>query len=133
MELVLDSNILFAALIKDSLTCELLFENGLKLYAPDFMMDELRKYEELILRKTHRSEGEHIKILHSLKDVIITMPKEEFSEFLEEAKMISPDRFDFMFFALALKLKCGIWSNDKKLKEQNKVNIYSTKDIIELL
>ncbi|MEK6928390.1 MAG: hypothetical protein AABW65_00335 [Nanoarchaeota archaeon] len=36
-------------------------------------------------------------------------------------------------FALALKLDCAIWSNDKKLNEQDKVKIYSTEDLIELL
>ena len=46
MDLVIDGNILFSALIKDSLTAELLFEKYLKLYAPDFMIEEFMKYED---------------------------------------------------------------------------------------
>jgi predicted nucleic acid-binding protein len=57
------------------------------------------------------------------------VPREEFEEYLEMAEKISPDPDDFMYFALALKLKCPIWSNDKELKKQNKVIIYSTEDL----
>ena len=37
-----------------------------------------------------------------------------------------------MYFALALKLNCGIWSNDKKLKNQDKVKVYSTEDLLKI-
>lgn len=40
MRLVLDANILFAALIKDSLTAELIIKDELQLYAPEFLLDE---------------------------------------------------------------------------------------------
>ncbi|MCK4670265.1 MAG: hypothetical protein KAT43_03600 [Nanoarchaeota archaeon] len=133
MKLVLDANILFSALIKDSLTSGLLFREDLELYAPEFMIKEFMRYEKMILEKTHRSVGEYIELVHILKEVIVTVPKGEFSDFLEEARKISPDKDDFMYFALALKLGCDIWSNDKKLKEQNKVKIYSTIELLEFL
>ena len=133
MDLVVDANILFSALLKDSLSAELLFNENLKLYTPQFLIKELFKYEKLILTKTHRPREKYIEILHCLKDVITTVPKETFSDFLKKAKTISPDREDAMYFALALKLKCGIWSNDKKLKEQNQVKVYSTDEIRRML
>lgn len=40
MELILDANILFSALIKSGLTRELMLNNELVLYAPEFMIDE---------------------------------------------------------------------------------------------
>ena len=46
MDLVIDSNILFAALLKDSGTSDILFEH--KLYAPEFIFEELRKYKAII-------------------------------------------------------------------------------------
>lgn len=70
--------------------------------------------------------------MHVLQDIITVVPEEEYSKFMKEAEKISPDPKDTMYFALALKLKCGLWSNDKKLKEQNKVNVYST-DQVKLL
>ncbi|MBU0535516.1 MAG: hypothetical protein KKE20_01020 [Nanoarchaeota archaeon] len=67
MDLVIDANILFSALIKDSLTAELIFEENLRLYAPEFFIQEFMKYEDLILCKMHRSRDKYIEILHCLK------------------------------------------------------------------
>jgi len=41
----------------------------------------------------------------------------------------TPDPDDMAYFALALKLNCAIWSNDKKLKEQDKVKVYNTHEL----
>jgi len=51
LKLVVDANILFASLIKDSLTAELLVSDKLNLYAPEFLFDEFIKYEQLYMRK----------------------------------------------------------------------------------
>ena len=58
MELVVDANTLFSALIKDGLTAELLFDESLSLHAPEFFIDEFMKYKDLILTKTTRTEEE---------------------------------------------------------------------------
>lgn len=133
MELVVDANTLFSALIKDSLTAELLFEESFELYSPEFVIEEFMKYEDFILAKTSRARDNFVQIMHSLKDVIKVAKKEDYADFVKEAETISPDERDVMYFALALKLKCGIWSNDKKLKEQNKVEIYSTPEVAKLI
>jgi len=88
------------------------------------------KHKDLILGKTSRTNEEFIQIMHALKDVIAIIPKEEYSKFMKEAEKITPDEKDVLYFALALKLRCGIWSNDKKLKTQNKIKIYSTEDLL---
>ena len=44
MDLVIDSNILFAALLKESGTSDILFKH--KLYAPEFIFVEFRKYKD---------------------------------------------------------------------------------------
>ncbi len=54
MEVVLDANILFAALIKDDFTSELIFSDKLRLFALDFLISEFYSYERLILVKTNR-------------------------------------------------------------------------------
>ncbi|MGC9200887.1 MAG: PIN domain-containing protein [Candidatus Aenigmatarchaeota archaeon] len=46
---------------------------------------------------------------------------------------MSPDVNDIQYFSLALKMNVPIWSNDKKLKQQSKVKVFSTKDLIEFL
>ena len=47
-----------------------------------------------------------------------------------EAEAICPDRSDIPFFALAMKMRIPIWSNDKKLKEQSEVVVYSTAELL---
>ena len=133
MKLVLDANILFAALIKKSITTELLFNPALELYSCDYIIEEFFKYEELLNKKCHHSRENFIQILHSLKSVINVVKEEEYSDFISSATKITPDENDRMYFALSLKLKCPIWSNDKRLKNQDKVKIYSTGEIINIL
>ena len=128
----MDANVLFSALIKNSVTAELIFEDSIELYACDFIIEEFFKYEELILKKTKRTKEEFVQIMHLLKDIITVIPQEEYVEFMEEAENISPDDKDAAYLALAIKLKSGLWSNDKKLKQQDKVTIYSTSDLMKL-
>ncbi len=134
MELVIDANVLFSALIKNNLTAELIFKEELKLNAPDFFIEEFMKYEDLILKKTHMTREKYIEILHCLKDIITTIPEEEFYELWDKAENISPDEQDVPYIALALKLNIPIWSNDKKLKEkQDKVIVYNTCELLKLI
>jgi len=128
MELVIDSNILFAALIKNSTTSGILFKHTL--YAPEFIFEEFNKYKEYLKDKTKREEDEFEKFFDLFERNVILVPKEEIELFMIEAEKISPDKKDVLYFALALKLKCGIWSNDKKLKTQNKVKVYSTEELL---
>ncbi|MEK6983687.1 MAG: PIN domain-containing protein [Nanoarchaeota archaeon] len=127
--LVIDANVLFSALIKNSLTAEIIFEEGIILSAPEFVIEEFLKYEDLILKKTSRTREEFIQIMHMLKDIVTVVPIEDYSKFIEEAEKFSPDEKDVMYFALALKLKCDVWSNDKRLKQQDRVKVYSTEDL----
>ena len=49
--------------------------------------------------------------------------------YVEEAEKLTPDPDDMAYFALALKLNCAIWSDDKKLKEQDKIKVYHTYEL----
>jgi len=46
MDLIVDANVLFAALIKEGITEELFFVEQLHLYAPEFIFIEFEKYKE---------------------------------------------------------------------------------------
>lgn len=131
MKLVVDSNIFFSSLIKEGRTKELLLDLSLDLYAPEFILEEFEKHEQEILDKTNRTKEEFNNILSIIEEIINLVPKEDFEDCLVEAEKISPDPDDVMYFALALKLNCSIWSNDKNLKKQDKIKVYSTEEIIE--
>ena len=143
MLLVVDANVVFSALIKEGATLRLFeFNNIFKIFeliAPEFIWDEIEEYKEEIIRKSKLSEEELERVLEFIRSEIVLIPKEYFSEFLEEAKEISPAE-DFPYVALALKLKslgleAEIWSNDKELKKalEGKMEVLSTKEILEKL
>ncbi len=79
-----------------------------KLYAPEFLMVEFLKYEELILTKTHRSPEDFNQFLSLLKRKIKMIPDTLITPFLMKAKSFSPDPKDFVYIALALALDAPI-------------------------
>ena len=129
MDIVVDANIIFAALIKESFSHHLLFSEKLRLFTPEYVLIEFEKHKEEILEKTSRTTADFFQLLEILKRRIILVPLEELANYVEEAERITPDPNDMAYFALALKLNCAIWTNDKKLKEQDRVKIYHTHEI----
>ena len=132
MRLVVDANVLFSAFIKQGLTARLLVRPDFQLFAPEFLLDEFLKNRAVILAKTHRTKEQFAEILLAVQELVVFVPIEEFKEFMEAAESASPDIDDVQYFALALKLACPLWSNDKNLKKQNTLPIYSTEDLLRL-
>ncbi len=134
MDLVLDANVLFSALIRQDTTFRLVLHDNIHLYAPEFLLIELAKYKEVILQKTGKSAVEFEDVLAILRRYIIFVPIEDFISHLAEAERTSPDPKDVAYLALALKMDIPIWSNDKALQtKQNSIKVLSTKDIVGLL
>ena len=129
MDLIIDANILFAALIKDSITAKLIFVNKLNLYSPEFILEEVKKHKNYLLNKTHRTEDELNLILLIIANRINFIPIENIIPYLKKADKISPDFDDSIYFAAALNMDMPIWSNDKRLKNQNVIKIYTTSDL----
>lgn len=132
MDLIIDANILFAAFITSGKTEELIFRDEFHLFAPEFLFEEFEKYEDIILKKTHRTHEEFQQVMNVLKKRIKILPNEDSIKYLEKAKEVCPDENDVEYFALALNLKCAIWSNDKEIKNQSVVKIFSTKELIDI-
>lgn len=133
IKLVLDANVLFSILINQGKNTEIFSNFRLSLYCPSFIFREFQKHRKEILSKTKRTEEEFNHLLLSLRSILKVIPESDFCKFNELACRVSPDINDASYLALALKLNCGIWSNDKKLKEQDFVKVYSTSDLINLL
>ena len=126
VDLVVDENILFAALLKESKSRELLFRDDLILFSPDFLLEEYGRYAEALHRKSRRPSNEFADLLSILSRRIFLIPRAEYAEWMKPATTICPDAKDIPYFALALKLKCGLWSNDKKLASQKQVVVWNT-------
>ena len=133
MDLVVDANIIFAALIKNSFSYHLLFSDKFHLHTSEYIFVEIEKHKEELLQKSERMPNEFFELIEIFKRRIIIIPIEEIIPYVAEAEKITPDPDDMVYFALALRLNCAIWSNDKALKEkQSSVKVYHTHDLIKL-
>ncbi len=134
MDLVVDANVFFSVLIKRGKTEELIFDESLHLFAPEYIFEEFKKYLGPILEKTDRTPLEFDDILKALRRRIVVIPNEETERYIRQAKIISPDVKDADYVALALLLNCAIWSQDKALRNnQSTVKVYSTEELDKLL
>ncbi len=133
MKIVVDTNILFSFFWKNSLTRRLLLTSNFDLISSEFALEELNKYSGEICQKLKISMKIFVEELSELNKIIKFAPKKEYSTFLKEAEEISPDEKDSEFFALCLKYSCVLWSNDLALKNQNKVTVLSTEDIVDII
>ena len=135
MELVVDANILFSALIKSGITRELMVNDEFLLYAPEYLINEFFEHIEELRKKTHadtfKLQNEVQKLIYLSRLKII--PIREINPYVKTAKIISSDPEDILYFATALRMNCALWSNDKELKNQNQVTVYSTSDLIKIL
>ncbi|HLD04517.1 MAG TPA: PIN domain-containing protein [Candidatus Nanoarchaeia archaeon] len=135
MKLVIDANVIIAMLIKPGKPTDLFFRDELVVYAPELLLKELENNRKTIIQKSAFTSIEIDLLFRLLKDKILFVPEAVFLAFRKEAERICPDPKDITYFALALYLKCPIWTNEKKekkLQNQTKVKIYATHELIAL-
>jgi len=135
MQLIVDANILIAAFLKSALTRELLFDEKVELFAPEYFVIEvsqtikknkiLRKYIKLTREETEE-------LLNFLLEPIKIIPEEEYSSFIDTATREVP-LDDAPYLALSLAIKIPIWSNDSAFKKKSLVKVYTTHELINLL
>lgn len=135
MIVVVDANELFSLLIRETeYSEEILVSNKLQLIAPELLLIEFSNNKEEVLSKTHRTSEEFNKLLSVFERRIKFIPEEEFKEFIPDACKIFPEHSkDAPYLALALKFNCVLWSEEKLLKKQNKVDVLNTKELISLI
>ncbi len=132
MRIIIDTNILFSFFWKDSLTKKLLITSNFELISSEIALDELNKYSNQIISRLNLTRKEFNNQLEKLKDIVKFEKKQDYFNFISEARKLSPDVNDADFFALCLKYLCILWSNDSMLKNQDKIKVLSTEEIIEL-
>lgn len=130
MRLVVDTNILFSFFWKDSFLAKIMVSQELELFSPEYALEEIKKYEKEIRIKTGLSQEGFNKKRGELPILITFIPLKEYRESLKKLKDI-PDKNDMDFLALALMLKCPLWSNDIALKKQSRIKTITTKELLE--
>ena len=129
MELVIDANSFIAGFLRDSKSRLIILSSKVQLYCPDWLEQEFNRNEKELIKKfsekNNFSETKNI-----LLRFINLVPHGEYSRFLEEASKLTAHSKDVPYFALSLKLRCPIWSNEKSFKLQSKVRVHNTADLI---
>lgn len=136
MILIVDTNEIISALIKDSFSRKILLHPKFSFYTPDFTLDEIEKHLSLITRKSALPRRNVVLLLNTLLEKIEIVEFNKYKHKYNEAQniinKIDPD--DVPFIALALSLpNDGIWSNDKHFLKQKIIKVWTTEDLIKLI
>ncbi|MBS3108850.1 putative toxin-antitoxin system toxin component, PIN family [Candidatus Woesearchaeota archaeon] len=135
MRLVVDTNVIISALIKNSISRHIITHIKAELITINFSEEEIRAYKETILKKAKINKIEFESLMEKLKEKIILIDDFIILERLEEASKIMDaiDPDDTPFIAAALATNSDIWSDDKHFEKQNKIKVWKTSDLVKLV
>ncbi len=120
LTLVVDTNIVFSAIIKPGRIREILFRSSLDLYAPEELALELEILEPKILRYTKLSPAEVRMVRETiLSHIVNTVSRKDYVESAKKAYTLlkDVDPKDTPFVALAMRLGVPLWTGDKRIIE----------------
>ncbi len=133
MKLVIDANIVISAIILiEGKTRDLIFSDDIFLIAPEFLLEEVKKYKMEIMAKSGLSDEEFELTMDLLFSKIKLIPFSSFKKFINQSKIICPDPNDIQYFALALCENTSIWPDDEHFQRQDKMKVLKTKDMMNL-
>ena len=143
MKIILDSNILFSALLKpDGRIAEILLNPAFSLekLACHFLYVEIFKHKEKLLKLSKLEENDLLQILYEIVKKITFISEELIptDTFEQACKLVADiDPKDAVFVALSLHLDVWLWSGDKKLmhglRAKGFSRIISTDELLALL
>ena len=136
MKIIVDTNRIIAALIKDSVSRKILLSGKFEFLTIGVTKSEIEKYKQEIMEKAQITEEGFDQIFSLLYSRIFVVDDVVIESKMEEAKLVMDkvDPNDTPFIALALSVENdGIWSHDKHFEEQNKIRIWKTGVLFELL
>jgi len=132
MRIIVDSNRIISALIKDGLTRKILISKNIDFYTIDYVIDEIRRYKDYIMKKSKMDEEEIELLFDLVMQNVNIIPEEDIRKHMDKAIKIMKDIDinDSPILASALSFSNeGIWSEDKDLYRQDKVKIWKTTDL----
>lgn len=134
MRLVVDTNVLFAAALRDALTRRLVLQGQHRLYVPPATLEEMDRHWPELVERAGTPEDLGRAVVRRLLARLTLVPAEALRATLPAARAavadIDPD--DAPFVAAALAVGCDLWSNDKPLRRQRVVRVWSTGELAAL-
>ena len=134
MRLVIDSNRIIAALIKNGPTRKIILSMNIEFCSPDHVIEEIRKHRAYIAKKSQLSEKEVEWLFALLMENVQIIPDEKVRQKMREAMQIMKniDQDDAPILACALAIPNeGIWTEDRHFDRQTKVKIWRTADVLD--
>src|SRR3989344_1107586 len=92
--LIADSGIIFTGLVGTGVTKTLLFSKNLKIFAPEYIFDELKEHLSRIKVLSSLSSSEVDSLISKLRGHITIVEKSGFEAFLGEASKLISDSDD---------------------------------------
>lgn len=134
MKVVIDTNILLSALITDSKTREIIVASDYQFYAPETIIDETLKHEDMLLQKSGLKKADLDELLSTLLKYVHIIPNEILQQNTPAAKkeMKEIDKDDVVFLAAAITIDGIIWSDDRHFKDQQLIQTYTTSEFIKI-
>ena len=130
MKLVIDTNSIISALIKNGISRRIIVSPVIRFITPDYTLQEISKYEKLICKKAKLNHDEFKLLLNLIFEHITIIPKEEYKDQLTRAKTLIENIDDVPFIALCLASEAdGIWSDDAHFKTRKDLIIFRTKEL----
>jgi len=135
MRLVVDTNRIVAALVKDGVSRKIILHFDGELITVGFGKKEIEAHRAEILEKAKISEVDFELIMDKLFQRIVVLDDTVVTAYLVEAEkaMDKIDKADTIFIAAALATKSMIWSDDTHFKKQKKIDVLTTKELMERL
>ncbi len=119
-KIVIDTNVVFAMLRSRSRRLRhILGQKDLEFYTPTFLIVEIFKHKERILKSTKAAEEEVNEYLYTILSKINFVNESTISpgSFVEAFRLCGGvDEKDVPFVALALELEADLWTRDTELK-----------------
>ena len=136
MRFVVDTNIIFSALIKDSITRKILLSTKFEFFTPEYIFVEIQNHSDEIIKRCDLDTEDFELMVDSLMTDVMVVSIDDFKKYIPKAYNIMKDidEDDTSFLALGLMIEGdGIWSNDPHFDKQNEIKVWKTKDMIKLL
>ena len=132
MKLVVDANVFISALIGGK-AAELLFNPDFELITTERTTWEVKKYLPKLAGHTDQTPSSLLLLFELIP--VKACQSGEYERSLSKAQNLigNRDPFDVDILALALETGAPLWSNDSDFEEIDKITLFKTKDVIDLV
>jgi len=136
MRLVVDTNRIIAALVRDSASRKILLSEEFDFLTVGISRPEIEEHKQELLEKTKLTGKQLDTMLALLFSRILIVNDVVIEKMMREAKktmdMIDPNDTPFIALALAVE-NDGIWSDDKHFQQQGRIRVWKTNDLLTLV